>query len=128
MRSGLLQVLQIYGKRALQMEAGPDPYGSKYKGIWVCFMILARALGGNYVMCGVFELYGDPSLTVHTTLHPLTPLSQPRNPLLYLQILSLSNNNLQAGKIMWFQSDGSYSSNLKSSNPLNLDRARACQA
>jgi len=74
-----VQVLLIYGKRALQMEAGPDPYSTKYKGIWVCFMILARALGGNYVMCGVFELYGDPSLTVlpHLSCVPPTKLKAP---------------------------------------------------
>ena len=60
----LLQFLVIYGKKVLQMDAANDPYARKYKGIWICFLILARALGGNYVMCGVFELYGDPSLKV----------------------------------------------------------------
>lgn len=59
-----LQFLMIFGKRVLQIDAGSDPYARKYKGIWICFMILARALGGNYVMCGVFELYGDPCLKV----------------------------------------------------------------
>ena len=54
----------IFGKSVLSVEAGNDPYARKYKGIWICFLILARALGGNYVMCGVFELYGDPSLKV----------------------------------------------------------------
>lgn len=60
----LLQFLVIFGKKVLQIDAGSDPYARKYKGIWICFLILARALGGNYVMCGVFELYGDPSLKV----------------------------------------------------------------
>lgn len=50
------------------MDAASDPYARKYKGIWICFLILARALGGNYVMCGVFELYGDPSLKVDCLL------------------------------------------------------------
>jgi hypothetical protein len=36
----------------------------KYKGIWICITILTRALGGNYVNFGVFELYGDPALKV----------------------------------------------------------------
>ena len=38
----------------------------KYKGIWNCLAILTRALGGNYVNFGVFELYGDPALKVTT--------------------------------------------------------------
>lgn len=53
------------------MDAANDPYARKYKGIWICFLILARALGGNYVMCGVFELYGDPSLKVSCPHHAI---------------------------------------------------------
>ena len=34
----------------------------KYKGAALCFTILLRALSGNYVNFGVFELYGDPCL------------------------------------------------------------------
>ena len=30
----------------------------------MCLAILTRALGGNYVNFGVFELYGDPALKV----------------------------------------------------------------
>ena len=41
-----------------------QPAPQKYKGIWVCLAILTRALGGNYVNFGVFELYGDPALKV----------------------------------------------------------------
>ena len=67
------QVLVTYGNSVLQAEAGSDPYGRKYKGIWVCFQILARALGGNYVNFGVFELYGDPALKVrHLTAAAVT--------------------------------------------------------
>lgn len=40
------------------------PLRQKYKGIWICLSILTRALGGNYVNFGVFELYGDPALKV----------------------------------------------------------------
>ncbi|KAK2077922.1 hypothetical protein QBZ16_003790 [Prototheca wickerhamii] len=37
-------------------------YDRRYKGTWVCLSILSRALTGNYVNFGVFELYGDPAL------------------------------------------------------------------
>jgi hypothetical protein len=39
-----------------------DPYATKYKGIWVALTTLTRALAGNYVNFGVFELYGDRAL------------------------------------------------------------------
>jgi exportin-7 len=45
-----------------QNGSGGDPYGTRYKGIWLCMSILTRALGGNYVNFGVFDLYGDPAL------------------------------------------------------------------
>ncbi|PSC72660.1 exportin-7 isoform X2 isoform A [Micractinium conductrix] len=56
------KVIVTYGNRALQLGPTSDPYGQKYKGIWNCLAILTRALGGNYVNFGVFELYGDPAL------------------------------------------------------------------
>ena len=59
-----MQVLVTYGTRVLTLPSPPDPYGAKYKGIWICLLILARALGGTYVNFGVFELYGDPTLRV----------------------------------------------------------------
>ncbi|MFS7905420.1 hypothetical protein Hanom_Chr01g00047461 [Helianthus anomalus] len=34
----------------------------KYKGIWIALTVLSRALAGNYVNFGVFELYGDRAL------------------------------------------------------------------
>lgn len=40
-----------------------DPYRMLYKGTWVCLLMFARALGGNYVNFGVFELYGDRALS-----------------------------------------------------------------
>ncbi len=46
----------------LSLPAGGDVYETRYKGMWVCMTILARALGGNYVNFGVFELYGDRAL------------------------------------------------------------------
>jgi len=45
-----------------QNGSGGDPYVTRYKGIWLCMCMLTRALGGNYVNFGVFELYGDPAL------------------------------------------------------------------
>ncbi|XP_028105223.1 exportin-7-A-like [Camellia sinensis] len=38
-------------------------YTFKYKGIWILLSILSRALAGNYVNFGVFELYGDRALS-----------------------------------------------------------------
>jgi hypothetical protein len=58
------QVIVTYGTRCLHMGPSSDPYGTKYKGTWICLQILARALSGNYVNFGVFELYGDPALKV----------------------------------------------------------------
>lgn len=57
------KVLQVYGNRQLTTPPPTaDPYGQRYKGIWICMCILSRALAGNYVNFGVFELYGDPAL------------------------------------------------------------------
>ena len=53
-----------YGKRVLLLPASSDPYTQKYKGIWLCLAILTRALSGNYVNFGVFDLYGDRALKV----------------------------------------------------------------
>jgi exportin-7 len=58
------QVLVAYGNRVLSVPSNSDPYAAKYKGIWVCLTILSRALSGNYVNFGVFDLYGDPALKV----------------------------------------------------------------
>lgn len=56
------KVLVTYGRHVMAAPPGPDPYAARYKGIWVCLSVLTRALGGNYVNFGVFELYGDPAL------------------------------------------------------------------
>jgi exportin-7 len=57
------RVLSAYGARTLAAPPPPaDPYGRRYKGIWVCLAMLTRALAGNYVNFGVFDLYGDPAL------------------------------------------------------------------
>lgn len=44
--------------------SGSAVYDARYKGIWICLLALARAMSGNYVNFGVFELYGDPALKV----------------------------------------------------------------
>ena len=53
-----------YGSRMLEQStmAVSDPYGQRYKGIWVSLLVLSRALSGNYVNFGVFSLYNDPAL------------------------------------------------------------------
>ena len=66
-----LQVLVTYGRRILALPKAGEAYGSRYKGIWLSLLILARALGGNYVNFGVFELYGDPALVVCALLSQL---------------------------------------------------------
>ena len=57
-------MLVTYGSCVLQLGSVPDLYTHKYKGIWICLTILTRALSGNYVNFGVFELYGDPAFKV----------------------------------------------------------------
>ncbi|GMH42848.1 hypothetical protein BSKO_10767 [Bryopsis sp. KO-2023] len=56
------EVLMAFGQRVLVQSAGGNDYQNRYKGIWICLNILMRALAGNYVLFGVFELYGDPAL------------------------------------------------------------------
>ena len=73
-----LQVLVTYGAHALTTPIVGDPYSKRYKSIWICLTILTRALGGNYVNFGVFDLYGDPALKVQLSSHAIskiTPLS-----------------------------------------------------
>ncbi|GFP93940.1 Ran-binding protein 17 [Phtheirospermum japonicum] len=56
------KLLVAYGSRILSLPTAADIYGFKYKGIWISLTILTRALAGNYVNFGVFELYGDRAL------------------------------------------------------------------
>lgn len=57
------KALCAYGRRIMSAPMPlSDPYGQRYKGIWISCSVLTRALGGNYVNFGVFELYGDPAL------------------------------------------------------------------
>ncbi|XP_021733851.1 exportin-7-like isoform X1 [Chenopodium quinoa] len=56
------KLIVAYGSRILSLPNASEIYSFKYKGIWICLTILSRALGGNYVNFGVFELYGDRAL------------------------------------------------------------------
>ncbi|XP_020583415.1 exportin-7-A isoform X4 [Phalaenopsis equestris] len=56
------KLIVAYGSRILSLPNGSDIYANKYKGIWISLTILSRALSGNYVNFGVFELYGDRAL------------------------------------------------------------------
>ncbi len=56
------KLIVAYGSQVLSLPVLSDPYTYKYKGIWVALTILTRALAGNYVNFGVFELYGDRAL------------------------------------------------------------------
>ncbi|KAJ8755473.1 hypothetical protein K2173_019271 [Erythroxylum novogranatense] len=57
------KLIVAYGTRILALPNAADIYAYKYKGIWICLTILTRALAGNYVNFGVFELYGDRALS-----------------------------------------------------------------
>lgn len=67
------RLICIYGNRILHLEVSNDQlYPMKLKGISICFLILKNALGGNYVNCGVFKLYGDN--TLHNVLDIIAKL------------------------------------------------------
>ncbi|KAJ1824184.1 hypothetical protein GGH91_000523 [Coemansia sp. RSA 2671] len=53
-----------YGGRVLEERGAAvrDVYKDRYKGVAVCFTILARLIAGKYVAIGVMPLYGDPAL------------------------------------------------------------------
>ncbi|URE05705.1 hypothetical protein MUK42_19697 [Musa troglodytarum] len=56
------KLVVAYGSRILSHPISTDVYANKYKGIWISLTILTRAMTGNYVNFGVFELYGDRAL------------------------------------------------------------------
>ncbi|KAJ7516733.1 hypothetical protein O6H91_22G068900 [Diphasiastrum complanatum] len=57
------KILVAYGNGIMALPiTSSDIYVHKYKGIWNALLILTRALAGNYVNFGVFELYGDRAL------------------------------------------------------------------
>ena len=68
------KLVVAYGSRALNdptaatssggadANHGSRKYAERFKGIWLATCALTRALSGNYVNFGVFELYGDAAL------------------------------------------------------------------
>ncbi|KAM7259237.1 hypothetical protein ACFE04_014978 [Oxalis oulophora] len=56
------KLMVAYGSSILSRPNSADKYTFKYKGIWISLEILSRALSGEYVIFGVFELYGDRAL------------------------------------------------------------------
>ncbi|KAI8033655.1 hypothetical protein M5D96_013609, partial [Drosophila gunungcola] len=57
------KLICIYGNRILHLDVPREQlYPMRLKGIAICFLILKNSLGGNYVNCGVFKLYGDNTL------------------------------------------------------------------
>lgn len=58
------KLVVAYGRQMLAAPrvTGTEAYASRYKGIWIALTVLMRALSGNYVNFGVFELYGDTAL------------------------------------------------------------------
>ena len=60
------KLIVAYGQRIMQMPppkpGSSEAYPLRFKGIWIALTVLMRALSGNYVNFGVFELYGDNAL------------------------------------------------------------------
>ena len=51
-----------FGRRLLSAPPGGDAYALRYKGTAAAMTAVQRALTGNYVNFGVFDLYGDRAL------------------------------------------------------------------
>ncbi|KMT14888.1 hypothetical protein BVRB_3g064040 [Beta vulgaris subsp. vulgaris] len=56
------KLLVAYGSRNVTLSSEKDVYRTKYKGIWISLAIFTKAIVGEYVTFGVFELYGDKAL------------------------------------------------------------------
>uniref|UniRef100_A0A0E0C0Q9 Exportin-7/Ran-binding protein 17 TPR repeats domain-containing protein n=1 Tax=Oryza meridionalis TaxID=40149 RepID=A0A0E0C0Q9_9ORYZ len=82
------KLIVAYGSRILLLPNGTDIYGSKYKGIWISLAVLSRALCGNYVNFGVFELYGDGALADALDISLKMSLSVPLSDILAFKKLS----------------------------------------
>lgn len=64
------QILCTYGQRILNIHVTDEnqKYPIKYKGVSICFNILARCLGGKYINFGVFWLYQDKAISEAFTI------------------------------------------------------------
>lgn len=76
------KLLKSYGNFVLSLGTVSDVYKAKYKGMATCLRILTRALSGNYVNFGVFELYNDPALNDALDIALTMGLSMPLNDVL----------------------------------------------
>jgi len=84
------KIIVAYGSRILLCPNGTDIYGSKYKGIWISLTVLSRALCGNYVNFGVFELYGDRALADALDISLKMTLSVPLSDILAFRKVHVS--------------------------------------
>ncbi|KAF7022375.1 hypothetical protein CFC21_035157 [Triticum aestivum] len=82
------KLIVAYGSRILLLPNGTNIYRSKYKGIWISLTVLSRALCGNYVNFGVFELYGDRALADALDISLKMTLSIPLSDILTFKKLS----------------------------------------
>ncbi|KAM0896612.1 hypothetical protein ACQ4PT_023079 [Festuca glaucescens] len=82
------KLIVAYGSRILLLPNGTDIYARKYKGIWISLTVLSRALCGNYVNFGVFELYGDRALADALDISLKMTLSIPLSDILTFKKLS----------------------------------------
>ncbi|XP_070139105.1 ran-binding protein 16 isoform X2 [Drosophila bipectinata] len=88
------KLICLYGNCILQLEVPYDRlYSMKLKGISICFLILKNSLGGNYVNCGIFKLYGDNTLDNVLNIIAKLILSINQNDLLEYPKLSTSYYN-----------------------------------
>jgi exportin-7 len=99
------KVLSAYGQRMLALPSTTsfrDIYEEKYKGIGAALSLFTNILGGNYANLGVFELYGDTTLTTSMEISlklclsiPLDDLASFLKPLksvyTFLELTSKSN-------------------------------------
>ena len=64
------KLIVAYGQRIMQVPppkpGSSEAYPLRFKGIWIALTVLMRALSGNYVNFGVFELYGDNALKMRS--------------------------------------------------------------
>ncbi|CAM8961063.1 unnamed protein product [Rhodiola kirilowii] len=82
------KLIVAYGSRIMSLPNVAGIYGYRYKGIWISLTILSRALAGNYVNFGVFELYGDRALADVMDIALKMTLSIPLNDILTYMKLS----------------------------------------
>ncbi|XP_048325677.1 uncharacterized protein LOC107412822 isoform X3 [Ziziphus jujuba] len=90
------KLIVSYGSRILSLPNAADIYAFKYKGIWISLTILSRALAGNYVNFGVFELYGDRALSDALDIALKMTLSIPLADILAFRKCASAVDNLAA--------------------------------